>query len=186
MSSSVLYWLIVGCEASFWALLVAGLTSRYILQRKVLSNVLLLALPVVDLVLLGITAMDLKSGTSATFAHGLAAAYVGFTIAFGGITVAWADKHFAHRFAEAPSPPKAPKYGWPALRYEMYLWIRCLVAAAITLTLLAALISFVNNDLATKALREWVRVPIGATIFWFIFGPLWTLLFTSWRRGSDA
>jgi len=61
-----------------------------------------------------------------------------------------------------------------------------IVAVAITLALLAVLIAFVNNDSATKALREWFRVPIAAAVFWFISGPLWTLAFTSWRRGSDA
>jgi len=186
MSSSILYWLIVGCEASFWALLMAGLATRYLLRRKTLSKVLLLALPVVDLVLLGITAADLKSGTPATFAHGLAAAYVGFTVAFGGITVAWADKQFAHRFAGAAAPPKAPAHGWAAFRYEMHLWTRCLIAAAITLALLAALIAFVDDDAATVALREWLAVPIAAAVFWFIFGPLWTSLFSSWRRERDS
>lgn len=186
MSASILYWLIVGCEAAFWLLLVSGLTSRYILRRKVFSNVLLLALPIVDLVLLTVTALDLKSGASATFAHGLAAAYVGFTIAFGGITVAWADRHFAHRFAGAPAPPSAPEYGWPALRYELQLWVRCVLAAAITLALLASLIAFVDKEPETRVLREWFGVPIGAVIFWFIFGPLWTLLFSSWRRGKDG
>lgn len=186
MSSSTLYWLIVGCEASFWVVLLLGLGVRYLLQRKKLSHVLLLALPVVDLVLLGVTALDLGSGTPATFAHGLATAYVGFTVAFGGMAVAWADQRFAHRFAGAPAPFKAPARGWPALRYEIRLWVRCLMAAAITLSLLVILIAFVNDDSATKALREWFRIPIGAAILWLIFGPLWTLLFVSWRRGRDT
>ncbi len=186
MTSSILYLFIVGCEASFWALLLLGLTARYLLRRKMLSNALLLSLPVVDLILLGATVLDLKSGTQATFAHGLAAAYVGFTVAFGGITVAWADRHFAHRFAAAPAPVKAPTNGWPALRYELHLWARCLVAVAITLLLLAGLIALVNDDAATKVLREWFRVPIGAAVAWFVFGPLWTLLFSSWRKERDA
>jgi hypothetical protein len=186
MSSSILYWLIVACETSFWALLIAGLTSRYILQRKILSSALLLALPAVDVVLFVVTTLDLKSGAPATFAHGLAAAYVGFTVAFGSMTVAWADKHFAHWFVGAPAPPKAPAHGWPALQYEMRLWVRCLVAVAITLVLLSALIAFVDDDHATKALREWLIFPVGVAVFWFIFGPLWTLVFSSRRRGDDA
>lgn len=186
MSSSILYWLIVACEVSFWALLIAGLTSRYILQRKLLSRALLLALPVVDVVLFGITTLDLESGATATFAHGLAAAYVGFTVAFGGMTVAWADEHFAHWFAGAPVPPKAPAHGWPALRYEMRLWARCLVAVAITLVLVSALIALVGDAHATKALRGWFIFPVGVAVFWFIFGPLWTLVFSSRQHGRDA
>ena len=186
MPSSTLYWLIVGCETSFWVVLFLGLTARYRLHRKRLSNALLLSLPAIDLVLLGVTTLDLESGTPATFAHGLAAAYVGFTVAFGSIAVAWADRRFAHWFAGAAAPPKAPTRGWPALRYEMLLWTRCLVAVAITLALLASLIAIVNNESATVALREWFQIAIGSAILWFIFGPMWTLLFSSWRRERDA
>jgi len=147
---------------------------------------LLLTLPAIDLALLGFTALDLKSGTPADFAHGLAAAYVGFTVAFGSVAVSWADQRFAHRFANAPAPSKAPTRGWSALRYELLLWMRCLVGVAITLILLFGLIAFVNNPSATEGLNEWFGIAIGCAIGWFIFGPVWTLVFSSWRRDSDA
>jgi hypothetical protein len=99
--------------------------------------------------------------------------------------VAWADQRFAHWFAGAPVPRKAPTRGWPALRYEMLLWARCLIAVAITLLLLAALIAFVNDESATGALREWFRICFGTAVLWFIFGPMWTLLFSTWRRERD-
>ncbi len=167
-------------------MLFLGLAVRYLLKRKRLSHVLLLALPALDLVLLGFTALDLGSGTPASFAHGLAAAYVGFTVAFGSIAVSWADQRFAHWFADAPSPTKAPARGWPALRYELLLWTRSLAAVAITLILLVALIAYVDDPSATEALHEWFQIAIGCAIFWFFFGPVWTLLFSSWRRGRDA
>jgi hypothetical protein len=186
MQSSNLYWLIIGCEISFWLVLFLGLAVRYLLNRKRLSRILLLGLPVLDLALLAFTALDLGSGTPADFAHGLAAAYVGFTVAFGSVAVSWADQRFAHWFTDAPAPIKAPKRGWPALRYELLLWVRCLAAVAITLILLAGLIAYVNDASATEALNEWFQIAIGSAIFWFIFGPLWTLLFSSWRRERDA
>jgi hypothetical protein len=181
-----LYWLIAGCEVAFWGILLLGLITRYLFKRKRLSNNLLLMLPVTDLVLLAITATDLKSGASATFAHGLAAAYVGLTVAFGATTVAWADKRFAHWYEGAPAPIEPPVHGWPALGHELRLWARCLVAATITLVLLAALIAFVNDDSATKALREWFRIPVAAAVLWLIFGPIWTLLFSILRRDRSA
>ena len=182
-----LYWLIIGCEVSFWILLVLGLAARYLLQRKRLGRVLLLALPVIDLALFGFTALDLRSGTPASLAHGLAAAYVGFTVAFGGIAVSWADQRFAHWFTDAPAPAKVPTRGWPALRYELILWARCLAAVAITLVLQVALTAFLpDKSSATEALQEWFRIPIGCAIFWFLFGPMWTLLFSSWRRERGA
>jgi len=184
MSSSTLYWLIVGCEVAFWVVLLLALTARYLLRRRTLSRILLISLPLLDIALLGFTALDLRSGAPATFAHGLAAAYVGFTVAFGGLTVAWADRHFAHRFAGGPAPPKAPNRGWAAVRYELALWVRCLVAVAITLVLLMGLIAFVGDDAATQALRDWRFIAAGCAFFWFVFGPLWALLFQSWRRES--
>ncbi len=78
--SVYLYGLIIGCEAAFWVVLAAALAARYLLKRARLSRALLLALPVVDLLLLAFTALDLRSGTPAAFAHGLATAYVGFTL----------------------------------------------------------------------------------------------------------
>ena len=186
MQSTYLYWLIVGCEVAFWLVLALALAARYLWQRKRLSWILLLALPLVDLALLGFTTLDLASGARATSAHGLAAAYVGFTIAFGGVAVAWADQHFARWFAGAPAPTGTPTCGWPALRYELLLWARCLVAVAITLVLVASLIAFVDDETATASLRLWLRIPIGCAFFWFLFGPLWTLLFSSWRRAPGA
>lgn len=182
MSSTALYWLIICCEVSFWLVLFAGLAARYLLKRRTLSKALLLSLPVIDLILLAVTALDLRAGTTSTFAHGLAAAYVGFTVAFGGIAVAWADGRFAHWFLKGPAPPKPPKHGWSGLRYELLLWLRCLVAVAITWALLGGLIAIVDDDAATKALQSWFGISAGCAIFWFGFGPLWQLAFDSWRR----
>src|SRR3954462_3715356 len=97
--SNYLYGWIVGCEAAFWFVLVLALASRYLLKNEKVSRTLLFSLPLIDLALLAFTAMDLKSGTPATFAHGLATAYVGFTVAFGAVAVGWADQRFAFRFA---------------------------------------------------------------------------------------
>jgi hypothetical protein len=172
-----LYGLIVGCEAAFWVLLALALAARYLLKRNGLSKALLLSLPVVDLLLLIFTALDLRSGAPATYAHGLATAYVGFTIAFGGLAVAWADQRFAHWFANGPPPVKAPTYGWPALRYELSLWLRFIVGVVITVALLIALIAYVDNEAVTQGLHVWFRIAFFSPIVWFLFGPVWTLVF---------
>ena len=116
-----LYWLIVGCEAAFWLVLVLALAARYLLQRERLSRAMLLSLPAIDLLLLAFTAADLRAGASATFAHGLATAYVGFTVAFGSMAVRWADQRFAHWFAAGPPPVGPPSRGWAAVRYDLNL-----------------------------------------------------------------
>ena len=178
MPDAYLYALIIGCEAAFWVVLALALAVRYLLRRETVSRYLLFLLPAVDLLLLLFTALDLKSGTPATFAHGLATAYVGFTVAFGALVVAWADERFAHRFAGGPAPSANPKHGWPAIRYEMRLWLRSLLAWAIALVLIVALIAFIDQREQTKELENWFMFAAGSTFFWFLFGPLWILVFS--------
>ncbi len=175
--STWLYWLIVGCEAAFWVVLVLGLAARYLLRRERLSRALLYSLPAVDLLLLAFTAIDFQAGTTATFAHGLATAYVGFTVAFGSVAVRWADQRFAHRFADGPPPVAAPTRGWPVVRYEFELWLRCIGAWVITIALLVALIAFIGDESVTAPLHQWFRIAFGSTFLWFVFGPAWRLVF---------
>jgi hypothetical protein len=137
----------------------------------------------IDLLLLGFTGADLRRGTTATFAHGLAAAYVGFTIAFGGVAVKWADEHFAHRFAAGPAPTKAPSRGWEVVRYDFKLWVRCIAASVITMALVEALVLFVGNGQTTAALLAWHKHAFGCIVLWFIFGPAWSLA-TAWRQAN--
>ena len=158
-------------------MLALALAARYLLRREGLSRALLLSLPLVDLLLLAFTTLDLKAGTPATFAHGLATAYVGFTVAFGSVAVGWADQHFAYRFADGPSPSKAPSHGWAAVRYEFALWFRSIVAWLIALVLLIALIAYLDDEAVTKPLEQWFRIAFGSAVLWFIFGPLWSLVF---------
>ncbi len=183
-SSAYLYWLIIACEIAFWVVLGIALAVRYLLSRERLSRVLLFSLPGIDLLLLLFTAMDLDSGTPATFAHGLATAYVGFTVAFGGVLIRWADARFAHRFAGGPAPKPAPSVGWEAVRYEMALWIRCIVAWIIALACLSGLIAFVDDAAKTSELNEWFRTAAGTTVLWFVFGPAWRLVFFKKAQGA--
>ncbi len=180
--STYLYWLVIGCEVAFWVVLLLALAARYLLRRDRLSRGLLLALPCVDILLLVLSALDLRGGKPASFAHGLATAYVGFTVAFGSLVVRWADQRFAHRFAGGPAPPPSPKHGWAIVRLDVMLWLRALLAWAITIALLFSLIAFIGEDAATPELRQWFHIAFGSTILWFAFGPLWSLLFLSWRR----
>lgn len=174
--SIVLYLLIVGCEVAFWLVLLFSLVVRYLLHRKVPSRWLLLSLPIIDVLLVVFTALDLRDGTTATVAHGLATAYVGFTIAFGSIAVRWADAQFAYRFANGPAPPKSP-IGWKAVRLEIELWMRCIGAWIIAFTLIEALVAFVGSVSVTQPLYAWHRIGFGCVFFWFIFGPAWSVAF---------
>lgn len=175
--SSLLYLLIVGCEVAFWVVLLVSLVVRYLLHKEAASRWLLMSLPVIDVLLLLFTAFDLKAGRTAEVAHGLAAAYVGFTLALGSVAVRWADQHFAHRFASGPAPIRAPTHGWEAVRYEFGLWVRCIVAWIIAFALLEALIVYVASDAVTAPLLAWYRYGFGCIVLWFTFGPVWSLVF---------
>jgi hypothetical protein len=128
--------LIIACEIAFWVLLLIGLVARYLLRAKTLSTVLLICVPLVDAVLLAASVLDLRGGAEATTAHGLAAIYIGVSVAFGGQMIRWADQRFAHRFAGGPSPVWPPKTGREHAAYERRQWLRHLLAYVVAATVM--------------------------------------------------
>jgi len=87
-------WAIVCCEILFWVFIVAGLIVRYGFRRERLGFRLMAMSPVIDIVLLLLTVFDLSRGSTATLAHGLAAIYIGVSLAFGKQMIAWADERY--------------------------------------------------------------------------------------------
>jgi hypothetical protein len=148
--------LIVGCEVAFWVLLAVGLAVRYLLGMRRTSVALLLAEPLLELVLLVATALDLHRGAKPSWEHGLAAVYIGFTVAYGPSTIRWLDGHAAHRLAGGPRPPKPPRYGLARARHEGRLWLRTLLAGTIACTLLQLAITYLApTTRLTDPLRLW-------------------------------
>ncbi|GAA0668825.1 hypothetical protein GCM10010193_20860 [Kitasatospora atroaurantiaca] len=146
---------VIAGEAGFWVVLALALASRYLIGWRRVSTALLLALPLIDLVVLGATVLDLRHGTTASWTHGLAAAYVGFSAAYGHYLVTWADAHFAHRFAGGPTPVKPPKYGAARAAHEWRIFARTLLAAAITAGLVAGMAALVGDAAQTAGLTRW-------------------------------
>lgn len=144
--------IIVGAEVGFWVLIVLGLTARYVLRWRRTGLVLLGLTPVVDLILLAATAIDLLQGATATVFHGVAALYIGFSVAYGHKMIGWADARFAQRFANGPRAVK--RYG---TNYMAECWkdlartaVAVLVAAGILLLVTVA----VGNETRTAALGD--------------------------------
>ncbi|WP_217213145.1 hypothetical protein [Streptomyces sp. AC550_RSS872] len=177
--------LIIACEVGFWVLLALGLAVRYLLKWRRTSVVLLLCEPLLELVLFVATAIDLKNGAEPGWEHGLAALYIGFTVAYGHYTIRWLDGHAAHRLAGAPRPPKPPQYGMARARHEGRLWLRTLLAAAVALALLQGAIWYVGDG-DTSSLRSFQWVALRAA---GIHG-LVALTYLIWPRqpkgGSEA
>lgn len=164
---------IAACEVGFWVILGAGLTARYLLRWRAVGAVLLVCASLVDLVLFVATVIDLRRGATANFTHGLAAAYIGFSVAFGHNMIRWADQRFAHRFAGGPPPWKPPKDGWPRARYEWREWFKGLLGWAIACALLGGGVLMVGDWQRTEALVGWMGRLTLALVIWLIFWPLW-------------
>jgi hypothetical protein len=167
---SVIIAVIVACEVGFWVLLAAGLLARYGLRSPRLGAALLIGVPVVDLVLLVATVIDLRSGTVATSAHGLAAVYLGFSVAFGHRTIRAVDERVAHRFAGGPAPVKPNRDA----AHEWAQWLRGLAAWAIACGLLGLAIRLVNDGARTAELASWIEGLTAGLVIWLAVGPLWT------------
>ncbi|MDK1346435.1 hypothetical protein QNO09_24650 [Streptomyces sp. 378] len=147
--------LIAVCEIGFWVLLAAGLGTRYLLHMPRLGLGLLLCEPLLEVVLLVATALDLKNGADPNWTHGLAALYIGYTVGHGHRTVKWLDGHAAHRLGGAPKPIGPPRYGMARARHEGTVWLGTLTAAVVATVLLQLAIWYVDDPSRVTSLESW-------------------------------
>ena len=153
--------MVVACEVAFWVLLAAGLTFRYGLRMPRTGLALLLCEPLLEVVLLAVTAVDLKNGGHPDWKHGLAAVCIGFTVGLGNATIKWADARVAHRFAGGPPPVAPPKYGMARAAHEWRTAARWTVASGVAIALLQAAAWYVGDDGDTGPLRAWQTKLLG-------------------------
>ncbi|MFI9205586.1 hypothetical protein [Streptomyces sp. NPDC053048] len=147
--------LIVACEVGFWLLLAAGLSLRYLARMPRAGVAVLLLEPLLELVLLIVTAIDLKNGATPGLKHGLAAVYIGFSVALGHSMIKWVDQRFAHRFAGGPPPVKPPKYGMARTVHEWKTAGQWVLAAVIAMALLQGAAWYVGDSGDISSLRNW-------------------------------
>lgn len=170
--------LIVACEIGFWLFVIAGLFCRYILKEKKLGAALLFCTPLIDLFLLVATAVDLRSGKTADFFHGLSAVYIGVSVAYGRRMIQWADERFAHRYANGPAPTRKPKFGREHARHERQMWYRHLLAWLIGSGILCLLILYVGDWSRTQSLAMMILRWLVILVIDF----LWSFSYTIWPR----
>ena len=147
--------LIAACEIGFWVLLAAGLGARYLLRMPRLGLGLLLCEPLLEVVLLVATALDLRNGAEPNWTHGLAALYIGYTVGHGHRTVKWLDGHAAHRLGGAPKPAGPPRHGMARARHEGKVWLGTLVGAVVATVLLQLAIWYVDDPSRVTSLAGW-------------------------------
>lgn len=171
---------IIACEVGFWIAVLGGLLARYPGRRPRLGTALLVAAPLIDVVLLTLVAVDLLGGGTASWHHGLAALYIGISVAYGHRMIAWADVRFAHRFDGGPAPAKLT--GWA---YTRACWLdvaRTLLAAVIASALVGGLILVVGDPDRTAELTG-VFPLVGLIV---AIDLLWAISYTFWPKRSPA
>jgi|SRR5690625_266357 len=149
-------WLIIACEISFWGFALSGLTARYLWKKKKLSVFLLICSPIVDFLLLIVTVYDLKNGAVATTVHGVAAVYIGVSVAFGKMMIKWADGIFNYRYGDGNKPMKIT-YGKIHAKNRRRAWYRHLLAWSIGGGILIGIMLYMNNFSQTELLFNTFR-----------------------------
>jgi hypothetical protein len=182
LSENPLVLLIGASEVGFWVLLAAGLAARYLLRARRLSTVLLLLVPVLDVVLVSAALVDVAGGSPPDATHGLAAVYLGGTVAFGHSLIRWADARFAHRFAGGPPPPEPPRYGAAKVAYEWREWGKIVLAWGIALAVMLLTATVAGTGVpaplawSVDPMWGWGARLVPVVLIWFVGWPLWTTL----------
>ncbi|MGX9807621.1 hypothetical protein ACV3PA_10325 [Exiguobacterium acetylicum] len=147
-------WAIVCCEILFWVFIVAGLIVRYGFRREKLGFRLMAMSPVIDIVLLVLTVFDLSRGSTATLAHGLAAIYIGVSLAFGKQMIAWADGVYRRVILKE----QVAKERISRARRERNGFYRHILAFLIGGALLGAMILWLGNTEQTESLLRTLQL----------------------------
>ncbi|MGE7922473.1 hypothetical protein ACQKND_04730 [Viridibacillus arvi] len=149
----MIIYFIIGAEIAFWLLIIAGLVLRYILKLRRVSIWVLAATPLIDLVLIVLTALDLKNGATANAFHGLSAIYIGVSIAYGKQMIDWADQQFKRFILKTGERPKK-LYGKEKGKREALGFVKHIIAYAIGALIIWGMLLILGKDEQTIALYQ--------------------------------
>lgn len=93
------------CEIAFWFVILLGLVTRYILNQQTLGLFFLALTPIIDLILIITTVVDLMNGATAEMPHAIAAVYISISLVFGKSMINWADDRFRYYVMKQGSKP---------------------------------------------------------------------------------
>jgi len=165
---------VVACEVGFWVAVLGGLVLRYVAGLRRAGAVLLALGPVLDVVLLAVTALDLARGGTADWAHGLAALYVGVSLAYGRRMVAWADARFAHWRTGRPLPGRPT--GWAYTRACWADVLRTGLGVLVAAGVIGGFVLAFGTGERTAALTAWLPVlgvVLGVEVLWALGYTVW-------------
>ncbi|TQR16413.1 hypothetical protein [Psychrobacillus soli] len=150
-------WTIIACEIGFWVVILLGLVTRYIYKKERFGLFFLALTPVIDLILLAITSIDLYNGATATLAHAIAAVYLGSSIAFGKSMIRWADENFRYYVQKEGTKP-GRKTGMEYARQSLKGTLQHLLAYIIGGGLLLLLIYFIDDPSRSEVLWGTLKI----------------------------
>jgi hypothetical protein len=151
-------WMIVVCEIAFWAVILIGLSFRYVFNLKNLGFFFLALTPLIDIILIAITSLDLYHGATATVAHGLAAVYIGVSLAFGKNMINWMDIRFQRYFLKSTTSKEEKLFGLPYAKNYAKGFVRHMIAFIIGYAILTSMIFYVDDAARTEALSGILKV----------------------------
>lgn len=168
-------WTIVACEIGFWVFIIAGLVTRYIFNQKRAGLVLLAMTPVVDVVLLIVTSVDIYHGATATIAHSIAPLYIAISLVYGKSMVRWADERFLYYIKrEGPKPKR--RIGMDYAIHSMKGSLLHVLAYAIGGAMMLGMIAYIGDESRTteiwNTLKVWgivVLIDNGISVTYFIW-----------------
>ncbi|MEO3944488.1 hypothetical protein [Gorillibacterium sp. CAU 1737] len=153
-------WAIIACEVAFWLFIGAGLVTRYAFKMEKAGLVLLAMTPVIDVLLLLLTGIDLYGGATATAAHGIAAVYIGVSLLFGRDMIRWADKRYqVFILRKGALPPK--RYGREHSMQELRTFLKHVAAFLVAAGLIWGLTLIMDDASRTSGLA-------GVTQIWSV------------------
>ncbi|MGK9044328.1 hypothetical protein [Mammaliicoccus vitulinus] len=148
---NLIVWLIICCEIAFWVVILLGLVTRYILKQKTLGLFFLALTPVIDLILLITTSVDLINGATAEIPHAIAAVYVAVSLVFGKSMIKRADDRFRYYvIKEGPKPYKP--VGLAYAKNYAKSWLKHLLSYFIGTGILHLIIYFIHDKNRTEAM----------------------------------
>ncbi|GAA0330557.1 hypothetical protein GCM10008967_21330 [Bacillus carboniphilus] len=172
---SLIGWLIVACEIGFWIVIILGLLIRYIWKKEKLGFIFLALTPLIDLVLLIATSYDLLGGATANLAHGIAAIYIGVSIAYGKSMIQWADTRFQYYILKTREKPQK-RFGLDHAKHEIAGWLKHVLAYLIGAALLLLMVYMINDHARTEALTHLLKIwtlvlgiDLAISVSYFVF-----------------
>lgn len=157
MNLNFVAWMIVASEIGFWVVIIAGLVTRYVFKLDKLGLLFLALTPVIDLILLVTSSVDLYRGATATTAHALAAVYIGVSIVFGKSMIQWADERFRY-YINKQGPKPIKRYGIDYAKHYFKSWLKHVLSYILGAGFLVILIFLINDADRTKALLQMLQL----------------------------